>query len=105
LIARATENAVLVMLVDSLSDIIRYVIDKTGRVARPELVPVRKQILKAMRDRDAKAAIRAMNKYLDVVHSGILDKPPIELPPPGKAMASTRMKAQPKRSAKTQALT
>jgi GntR family transcriptional regulator, transcriptional repressor for pyruvate dehydrogenase complex len=104
LIARATENEVLVMLVDSLSDIIRYVIDKTGRVARPELVAVRKRILKALRARDAKAATLAMKDYLDVVHKDILDQPPIELPPLGKSIAPAKSKAAPKRVAKAGAL-
>jgi len=71
LIARATRNEVLVMLVDSLSDIIRDMIDRTGRKARPELVPVRRNILKAMRERNAEAAARGMDEYLSVVHEGI----------------------------------
>jgi DNA-binding FadR family transcriptional regulator len=71
LIARATRNEVLVMLVDSLSDIIRYVIDRTGRKARPELVPVRRRILKAMRARDAQAAAKGMDEYLTIVQEGM----------------------------------
>lgn len=71
LIARATRNEVLVMLVDSLSEIIRYVIDRDGRKARPELVPVRRRILAALRARDAKAAARGMTEYLDIVHEGM----------------------------------
>lgn len=87
LIAKATRNEVLMMLVDSLSDIIRVVIDRTGRVARPELVMVRKRILKAMRERDADTAIEAMNEYLAVVHHG-MDADPIEVVRPGRAMAA-----------------
>lgn len=87
LIAKATRNEVLMMLVDSLSDIIRVVIDRTGRVARPELVSVRKRILKAMRARDANNAIKAMNEYLSVVHQG-MDADPIEVMRPGRAVAA-----------------
>jgi DNA-binding FadR family transcriptional regulator len=87
LIARATRNEVLMMLVDSLSDIIRYVIDKTGRKARPELVAVRRQILKAMRARDAAAATKAMNQYLAVVHDG-MDAEPIPVVKPGRTVAA-----------------
>lgn len=86
LIAQATRNEVLTMLVDSLGDIVRYVIDKTGRVARPELVAVRRRILKAMRARDANAAIKAMNKFLAVVHE-CMDVEPIALPRPGRVPA------------------
>ena len=87
LIARATRNEVLMMLVDSLSDIIRYVIDKTGRVARPELVVVRRRVLKAMRARDADAAAKALNEYMAVVHSG-MDSEPIDVPRPGRSLAA-----------------
>src|SRR5205085_7085350 len=71
LIAQATRNEVLVMLVDSLGEIIRFVIDRTGRKARPELVAVRRRILKAMRARDPKAATKAMNEYLSIVQAGM----------------------------------
>ncbi len=71
LIAQATRNEVLVMLVDSLGEIIRFIIDRTGRQARPELVAVRRRILKAMRGRDAKAATKAMDEYLATVHAGM----------------------------------
>jgi DNA-binding FadR family transcriptional regulator len=87
LIARATRNEVLMLLVDSLSDIIRVVIDRTGRIARPELVPVRRRILKAMRARDAATATKAMNEYLEVVHD-VLAAQPIELVKPGRAVAA-----------------
>jgi DNA-binding FadR family transcriptional regulator len=92
LIARATGNEVLTMLVDSLGDIIRYVIDKTGRVARPELVPVRRRILKAMRARDVAAATAAMDEYLAIVHEG-MDAEPIALERPGRAPAAGPGKA------------
>lgn len=84
LIARATRNEVLVMLVDSLSDIIRFVIDRSGRKARPELVPVRRRILKALRARDPKAAARAMDEYLTIVQEG-MDAPAAAPAPPRKA--------------------
>jgi DNA-binding FadR family transcriptional regulator len=71
LIAQATRNEVLVMLVDSLGEIIRFVIDRTGRKARPELVAVRRRILKAMRARDAKGATKGMDEYLSIVHAGM----------------------------------
>jgi len=87
IIARATRNEVLVMLVDSLSDIIRVIIDRTGRIARPELVSVRRRILKAMRARDADTAMKAMNEYLAVVHKSI-DAEPIEVVKPGRTLAA-----------------
>lgn len=94
LIARATRNEVLMMLVDSLGDIIRVVIDRTGRVARPELVAVRRRILAAMKARDADVAIREMDDYLTVVHRGIdVGVPPIEVVKPGRIVAAVAKKA------------
>ena len=93
LIARATRNEVLVMLVDSLSDIIRFVIDRTGRKARPELVPVRRRILKAMRARDARAAAKGMDEYLMIVQEGM------DAAPPPPASAAPAAKAAPARKA------
>ncbi|HEY2257605.1 MAG TPA: GntR family transcriptional regulator [Variovorax sp.] len=87
LIARATRNEVLTMLVDSLGDIIRVVIDRTGRRARPELVPVRRHLLKAMRQRDAETAIQWIDQYLSVAHEGLISAP-IEVVKPGRAMAA-----------------
>lgn len=98
LIARATRNEVLMMLVDSLSDIIRVVIDRTGRIARPELVAVRRRILKAMRARDANAATQAMNEYLGVVHRG-MDAEPIDLVRPGRTVAAVAKQSVPAKKA------
>ena len=84
LIAQATRNEVLTMLVDSLGDIVRYVIDKVGRKARPELVAVRRRILKAMRARDVAAATRALNEFLGSVHEQ-MDAEPVPLERPGRA--------------------
>jgi GntR family transcriptional repressor for pyruvate dehydrogenase complex len=100
LIARATRNEVLMMLVDSLGDIIRVVIDRTGRVARPELVAVRRRILAAMKARDADAAIREMDHYLSVVHRGIdVGEAPIEVVKPGRTVAAVAKKAASTRTA------
>jgi DNA-binding FadR family transcriptional regulator len=104
LIAKATRNEVLMMLVDSLSDIIRVVIDRTGRVARPELVAVRKRIVKSMRARDADAAIKHMDDYLSVVQQG-MDADPIELMRPGRIVAAVAKDALPRSQARNSPVT
>lgn len=71
LIARATRNEVLILLVDALGDIIHALTEKMGRVVRPELAPVRRQILKAMRSRNVRSAISFMNQYMAIAHEGI----------------------------------
>lgn len=80
LIAQATGNEVLALLVDSLSDIVRHVNDRSGRVARPELLPVRRLILKHLRARNVTAASRAVNDYLDIVHKSLLEHAAVKVP-------------------------
>lgn len=72
LIAESTHNEVLVILTNSLSDILRYIIDKTGRSARPELVPLRRDILKSMRMRDPKKSKQSLEKYMEALNRNIL---------------------------------
>lgn len=93
LIAKATRNEVLTMLVDSLGEIVRVVIDRTGRVARPELVSVRRRILKAMRARDSASAMKAMSEYLGVVHAGI-NLAPIEMPASERSAVTVATRAR-----------
>jgi GntR family transcriptional regulator, transcriptional repressor for pyruvate dehydrogenase complex len=64
LIAVATKNEILVMLVDSLSEIIRHTVSAGPQVVRPELVVIRKKILAALRSRNEAAAVAAMKKYV-----------------------------------------
>lgn len=87
LIASATRNEVLMMLVDSLSDIIRVVTDRSGRKPRPELVETRRQIAAALRARDAQAAMRGVDEYLAVVHEG-MDVPLGDVDRPGRTLAA-----------------
>lgn len=77
LIAMATKNEVLLMLQDSLGEIIRWVLDKSGRKAWPELGGIRRRILKALRDRDTEAASKALNAYLSLVQAGMESQPAI----------------------------
>jgi GntR family transcriptional repressor for pyruvate dehydrogenase complex len=65
LVARATHNEVIVMLVDSLSEILRQLLDRLGPEPRSDLVEVRRMILKHLRARDADAATLEMTRHLD----------------------------------------
>lgn len=66
LITRAAHNDVLVVVSDSLTTIMRHVLkSEPVRAFRPELVPVRKQILSHLRARDGDAAEREMTRYFD----------------------------------------
>jgi len=65
LVARATHNEVIVMLVDSLSEIFRRMLDRLGPDPRADLVDVRRSILAHLRARDAEAATREMTQHLE----------------------------------------
>lgn len=71
LITKAAHNDVLVVVAETLTTLLRHVLqtDATLR-ARPELVPVRRQILAHMRERDADAAEAAMSDYFDQLRRG-----------------------------------
>ncbi|MBO9355181.1 GntR family transcriptional regulator [Bordetella petrii] len=75
LIAAASHNEVFVLLMDSLGNIIFQVVEEAGRVHYPELSQVRRHILKALRAKDENMAMKAMEKYLTIVHA-VLDTPP-----------------------------
>ncbi|MDQ8030491.1 MAG: GntR family transcriptional regulator [Bordetella sp.] len=71
-IAGATHNAVLVLLVDSLSRILRILVtEKQLRPYRPDLQPVRWKILEHMRARAADRAVAEMMRYLEIVHGSL----------------------------------
>lgn len=64
LLARATHNDVLAMLVNSLSEIQRQLLDRISPQPRPGVVRVRRRVLALLRARDAEAAIEAMSTHL-----------------------------------------
>ena len=64
LVARATHNEVLLMLVDSTSEIFQRLLNQISPQPRPDLVDVRRSILRHLRDRNAEAAMREMTERL-----------------------------------------
>jgi flavin reductase (DIM6/NTAB) family NADH-FMN oxidoreductase RutF len=71
LITRAAHNEVLVVVSESLTTILRHVLKaESNRMFRPDLVPVRKQILVHLRSRDGEAAEREMTRYFDEMRRG-----------------------------------
>ena len=74
LITRAAHNDVLVVVAETLTTLLRHVLktDATLR-ARPELVPVRRQILAHLRARDADAAEAEMSHYFDQLRRGAME--------------------------------
>ena len=66
LIAKASHNEVLLVVSESLTTLLRHMVKATGSAVtfRPELVPLRKAILKHLRARDAVSAELDMNALL-----------------------------------------
>ena len=64
LIARATHNEVIVMMVDALSEIIRNLLARVVPQPRKDLMQVRRKVLALMRERDQEAAAQAMSTHL-----------------------------------------
>lgn len=64
LIARATHNEVIVMMVDALSEIIRTLLAQVDPQPRKDLMQVRRKVLTLLRARDPQAAAQAMTAHL-----------------------------------------
>lgn len=79
LLARATHNAALELLVESLTQIMRQAMAGRPARSRPELQPLRRRLLRSLHARDAQAGIRAIREYVGLVHAkgietaGIID--------------------------------
>lgn len=63
-LAQATHNQVIVMLVESLSELTRALLAKTSPVPRRDVVGVRRRVLKHLRARDADGATRELVGHL-----------------------------------------
>ncbi len=64
LLARATHNEVIVMLVDALSEIVRTLLARIDPKPREDIIQVRRKVLRHMRARDADKACAAMTLHL-----------------------------------------
>jgi GntR family transcriptional repressor for pyruvate dehydrogenase complex len=64
-LARATHNEIVVMLLDSLSEIVRTLMAKVSPVPRTDVLEVRRKILKFLRARDAESASAEMSAHLE----------------------------------------
>lgn len=104
LVAHATRNEVLEILVDSLAHLIRItVLDRSPPAYRAELVPVRHRIVDALRARDVKRATAEMDRYLEVVHASVLESSgqPARAPENRRKAAGKTVKPAARRSRKT----
>jgi len=63
LIAQATHNLLIVMMVDALSEVYRGLLARVDPRPNKEIMAVRQRVLDLMRERDAHAAAEAMTLY------------------------------------------
>lgn len=64
LIARATHNELIVMLVDSVSEVMRVLLARIDPSPHPDMIAVRRKVLRHLRSRDAERACAAMTLHL-----------------------------------------
>jgi GntR family transcriptional repressor for pyruvate dehydrogenase complex len=64
-LARATHNEIIVMLLDSLSEVVRTLMAKVSPVPRTDVVQVRRKILAYLRARDVENATREVTVHLE----------------------------------------
>lgn len=95
LLAAATRNAVLAMMVQSVTEILMqfvYARVASGGKPHPRLVETRRRFVAALRARDADLAARLMRTHLEAIHrmlaSWRVDKAPAGWKPPRKTLAA-----------------
>lgn len=73
-LAQATHNQVMVMLVESLSEITRTLLAKASPLPRKDVIGVRRTVLSFMRQRDADGAVKEMRAHLERLNA-LLEEP------------------------------
>ncbi|MGE0333254.1 MAG: FadR/GntR family transcriptional regulator [Ramlibacter sp.] len=74
LVALATHNAAMVMLIDALSEIVRNLLAQIDPVPRPNVVQVRRKVLKHLRERDADKAAATLVRHLHALDDYIRER-------------------------------
>jgi len=68
LLAQATRNEVMVILVDALTDIVLTILARDGVGPKPDTVRVLREIVRRLRARDADEAASLMTRHLQTLH-------------------------------------
>lgn len=72
ILAEATHNPVLVLVISPIYAIVRRFVNAAGIRATEPVIDSRRAILGCLRARDAEKAVRLMDEHLDAVHSAIV---------------------------------
>lgn len=74
LLARATQNAVMIMLMGSLMEVMRDFAHAVGGERNDLTIKARRRLLDRLRKRDAEGAVAAMAEHLDSLHQRYRDR-------------------------------
>lgn len=85
LLARATHNDVIVMLVDALSEIVRSLLARIDPKPREDIIQVRRKVLRHLRTRDADKACAAMTEHLNNLNDYLEEQSRARAPVPQRA--------------------
>lgn len=75
LVAKATHNEVMVMLIDALSEIVRTLLARIDPQPMPEIIQVRRKVLRHLRAGEADKACAAMTAHLRNLNEYLEQKP------------------------------
>jgi DNA-binding FadR family transcriptional regulator len=73
LLAQATHNEVLVILVDAVTDIVLKVLQRDGVAPRAETVKVHREIVHCLRRRDADKAVLLLRRHFKALHAYLFE--------------------------------
>ena len=68
LLASATRNPVMVMMMDAVNDVMQHFLNTIGPTRNPYVLPSRRRFMRHMANRDAEAAVAEMEKHLKRLH-------------------------------------
>jgi GntR family transcriptional repressor for pyruvate dehydrogenase complex len=73
LLARATQNEVLVIMVDALTEILRHFVARAGPLSKLDLIESRRRFLPYFKARDADKAAQEISSHLRKLHRHLMD--------------------------------
>lgn len=75
LLAKATHNEVIVMLIDALSEVVRSLLARIDPQPLPDIIQVRRKVLKHLRAGEAEKACVAMTAHFQNLNKYLEDRP------------------------------
>lgn len=71
-LAQATRNEVMVIMVDAITDIVLTTLTRYGAVPRQDTIKAHREIVRLLRRRDAEGAAETMRQHLQALHAHLL---------------------------------